>query len=190
MSAGIPKKTKSKAWLEFEKHVAEVYSNLGAIDIQHDINLAGNQIDVLLRLPTGDGLYYRTILSCKCYANAAGVDDVKEWHLVFSALRNLGLVDLAVIVSKTSFSKQAKELAEKSGIRLLTIAQLERADTDLLPYVREVRKEVAQDPVFVGKLYIPIRLRSHSDGSVVASADTLTSFLANSNERVLLVLGD
>ena len=48
-----------KAGLELERTVAGAYRQMGAWKVEHDIELAGNQIDVYAELETSDRSLHR-----------------------------------------------------------------------------------------------------------------------------------
>src|SRR5437016_4386794 len=114
--------SKVPEWKEFEREVAQLYRDLGAINVVDDVNLAGNQVDVYAEVPLPDGSYNRYAISCKRYNDAAGVADVREWHHFVRALRDANLVDTGVVVSRVGFSREAKELAATLGIKLFSLS--------------------------------------------------------------------
>jgi Restriction endonuclease len=132
--AQTARKVKTPAWKQFEEAVAQVYRELGAQDVSCDVNIAGHQVDVFARVPTPDGFFYRYAISCKDYASSTGIASVKEWHQVYSTLRAANKADIGVIVSASAFSREAKQLAEEVGLRLITFSELKWANTDLHPY--------------------------------------------------------
>jgi uncharacterized protein YjbI with pentapeptide repeats len=182
--------TKTLQWKEFENRVAAVYRDLGAIDVSTDVNIAGNQVDVVTKLPQIDGTYLKYIISCKHYADSAGIETVKEWSGVFEALKATKDAEVAVIISLHGFTRPARELADKLNIKLLSIEQLEWANTDLLPYLTEQRTAFCGLNVFKHDRYVPVRLRHETTRSVVFSSDLVHGFLSDADSHLLIVLGD
>ncbi len=182
-------KSQNAEWLEFERDVSDAYRALGARNVQHDVNLNGHQIDVYAEIPVVDGTFLRSIVSCKCYAGVAGIDDVKEVSHVFDTLRASRTVDHATIVSKRGFSRPAKQLAVTLGIRLLELADLVRSQIDLTPYRDDVINAFQAEPLFRDDFYIPLRLRDESC-QVVPSIESLEKFMATPEPHLLAILGD
>lgn len=190
----LPRKrkgTKTRAWRAFELEVAELYRVLGASGVDHDVDIAGNQIDVVASIPRIDGAdVTRDIISCKCYNARAGVADVREWLQVFEACKKVNMADSAVIVSKLGFSRNAKKLAGEVGIRLRTIEELRWANVDLKPYLKDVVSEFAQEQVFEDNRYIDLRLQLEGSASVERADDVVARFMARRSTQLLTILGD
>jgi hypothetical protein len=149
---------KAPAWRRFEREIENIYRDLGAINVVHDTNMDGNQIDVYVEIPLLDGTFERRIISCKHFDSAAGVESVREWNAVFQSLSHSGKVDVGSIVSATGFSQDANALARTTGIKLITIDQLRLASYDFVPYVKGQLAEFEAERVFDENLYIPTRV--------------------------------
>lgn len=180
--------SKSPEWRKFELDVAQLYRDLGAVNVQDDVNIAGNQVDVYAELPMPDGSFNRYAVSCKRYDTSAGIEDVKEWHNVVRTLKDSHRADTGVIVSQLGFSRPAKQLADEVGLKLFSFAQLQWANTDLTPYIDEITKAYEDVPVFKENLYIKTRLRIGT--ATYDGMATVAEFLKDPNKRLLLILGD
>ena len=109
---------------EFERRVAAIYRSLGAT-VQHDTSLAGNQIDVLIDETTEAGTPIRSAVECKHHSRPIGIGTVNAFAALILLLRNRGLVQRGVMISKSGFTKTARAAASEHGIDLLEFADLE-----------------------------------------------------------------
>jgi uncharacterized protein YjbI with pentapeptide repeats len=183
-------KPAAKPWRQFERYVAELYQELGAKEIAHDINICGNQIDVFAVVPSYDGSQVKTILSCKHHKGVVGVQGVREWNQVFQALFNAREADSAVIVSKDGFTQNAQRFAKDAGVRLTTIDQLRWASCDFAPYLQSKVSEFHAEPLFQKKHYIPLKVRFDGTQISTDADEAVLRFLAAADEAVLILLGD
>ena len=110
-------------WKGFEKEVANLYRKLG-LRVHRNVNLSGNQIDVLLEENTPSGKTLRTIVECKYYQKAVGIQEVRELISVFDFSKSVGEAEHAVLVSSAGFTKDAYLVARAAGIELLEIEDL------------------------------------------------------------------
>lgn len=186
----MAKKTVTKPWRDFELGVAELYQELGATEIAHDINIGGSQIDVYAVVPSYDGSYIKTIISCKHYTGVVGVGAVREWNQVFQPLFTARQADSAVIVSKDGFTQDAQLFAKQTGVRLVTIDRLRWASCDFTPYLRAKNAEFASEDVFRMKRYVPLRLRFDGEATAVDAHEATCTFLTAANQSLLILLGD
>ncbi|TEU13407.1 MAG: hypothetical protein E3J21_18705, partial [Anaerolineales bacterium] len=119
----------------FEHRVAAAYRKMGARKIEHDVELAGNQVDVYVEMEAADRALHRVAVEVKDWDRPVGIDVINEFASVVEDLRNARLTDEGVIVSTSGFSKRARNAAQTHGIRLL-----ELADLDIESRVAEVTK--------------------------------------------------
>jgi len=108
-----------KSGQALEQEVADAYRKMGARKVEHDVELAGNQIDVYVEMESADRGLHKIAVEVKDWDRPVGVDVVNEFALVVENLRNARLIDEGVIVSGSGFSKQARNAAQTYGIRLL-----------------------------------------------------------------------
>ena len=108
--------------IQFERRVAAILRALGAI-VEHNTSIAGNQIDVTVSEHTQSGALVRSAVECKFFL---GVDTIDAFAGVTILLKNRGLIERAIIVSKSGFTAQARAAANEHGIELLEIADLEQ----------------------------------------------------------------
>lgn len=106
-----------------EQEVADLFRRLGT-DVEHNVELVGNQIDIVVQDQTHSGLTTRIMVECKCLNRPVGVAAVVQAKKVFRELRQEGLVHLACIVSNSGFSRQARHSA-KNLIELLHVKDLQ-----------------------------------------------------------------
>lgn len=122
---------KSKPGRELERRVADAYRAMGARKVEHDVELAGNQIDVYVELETPGRLLHRIAVEAKDWASTVGIDVVNKFAVIVNLLRGKGLIDEGVIVSAAGFSKQARNAARDYSIRLLEPADLDAMVTEV-----------------------------------------------------------
>jgi hypothetical protein len=120
----MAKKT-TKMGKALERHVADAYRAIGARKVEHDVELAGHQIDVYVEMETADRALHRIAVEAKDYSKAVGIKIVRDFAAVVNTLRRLKLVDEGVIVSSSGFSRQARNAAKEHSLRLLEPADLE-----------------------------------------------------------------
>jgi hypothetical protein len=113
-----------KTGKELELWVADAYRQMGARKVEHDVRLAGNQIDVYVEMETSDRGLHSIAVEAKDWTSKVGVDIVNGFALRVGLLRNKGLIDEGVLVSASGFSKEARDAAATHGIRLLEPADL------------------------------------------------------------------
>jgi hypothetical protein len=186
----MKKAIKNKAWHDFEKEVAALYKELGAVKVIHDIDVDGNQIDVYVEMPIVGMGYVKTIISCKHYKSAVGVPQVREWNEVFVGLKHSGKVDLAVIVTGQGFSNKANTFAEAKGIKLVTIEGLRLESNDFVPYVKGQLADFEKEDIFARPYYIPMKVRMDGNKIILPVHDAVQTFLSESDSPLLGILGD
>jgi tetratricopeptide (TPR) repeat protein len=120
-----------KAGEELELAVADAYRQMGAWKVEHDVDLAGNQIDVYAELTTTGRSLHRIAVEVKDWQSTVGIDVVNRFAHVVELLRNERLVDEGIIVSTTGFSRPARNAAQSYGVRLLELADLEAMITQV-----------------------------------------------------------
>ncbi len=110
--------------LGFERKIAAIFRVLGA-EVEHDTSLAGNQIDILVSEKTPLGTLIRTAVECKYYSKPVGISIVNAYAGLMVLLKNRGLIEKAMIVASSGFTKSAREAAKEHGIELIEIDDLE-----------------------------------------------------------------
>lgn len=108
---------------KFERDVAALYRRLGA-QVKHDVSLAGNQIDVVVTDTTSTGGAVVTVVECKAYASAVGINQIRTFGIVVSLLRERGLAQAAAVVSASGFTRTARQLADEIRIDLVEFDEL------------------------------------------------------------------
>jgi hypothetical protein len=137
----------SKPGREFERRVADIYRAMGARKVEHDVELAGNQIDVYVEVESPDRGLHRIAVEAKDWRKTVGIDVINKFVDVVDNLRHRAkLIDEGVIVSKSGFSKQARSAAETYGIRLLEPADLEAMAAGKPVESRDTQKRPVKAP--------------------------------------------
>lgn len=116
---------KAKTGKELELWVANAYRQMGARKVEHDVEMAGNQIDVYVELETPGRHLHCIAVEAKDYIRPVGIKIVNDFAQIVELLRRERLINEGVIVSKKGFSKQARNAAQTHGISLLEQADLE-----------------------------------------------------------------
>jgi len=115
----------TKTGSELERRVTDAYRQMGARKVEHDVELAGNQVDVYVELETPGCLLHRIAVEAKDWSKPVGIDVVNGFAFIAGLLRSKGLIDEGIIVSASGFSKPARNAAKEHSIRLLEPADLE-----------------------------------------------------------------
>lgn len=154
-----------------EEAVADYYRKFGAAKVVVNEMLAGNQIDVYVEEETSSGSRVRMILECKDLHGSVGIARVNKFVAVVETLRHRNMMDHAVMVTASGYSKEARDAARVHEIRLLTISDL----AERLERMQSVRLlTIARDELFVA-LSREGRLRA---APVLAATDPTNPLLA------------
>ncbi len=129
--------------IEFERRVATIYRALGA-KVEHNISLAGNQIDVLVSEQTQSGTTLRSAVECKYFLRPVGVETVNSFAVLIILLRDRNLVDKGTLVAKSGFTNAARASGREHGIELIEIADLEHRVTGKESEMSRAEEEVRQ----------------------------------------------
>lgn len=129
--------------VEFEREVGALFRALGA-DVEQNTCLAGNQIDLLLREKTPSGMPIRIAVECKAFSRPVGIDVVNAQAGLAILLRQRGLIDRTILVSKVGFTPQARDAALTHGIELLELADLQQRAHGRPAAVQAAQVELAE----------------------------------------------
>ena len=135
-------KKATKTGKELERWVADAYRQMGAREVEHDVPMAGNQIDVYVELETPGRLLHCIAIEVKDWSKPVGIDVVNGFATITKLLRNECLIDEGIIVSASGFSRPARNAAETYDIRLL-----EPADLEAMVAEAKTRREPAEEPL-------------------------------------------
>jgi len=116
-------------WMSFEEEVAAIYRSLGAT-VKQNVNLAGLQIDMVVEETTPSKQHLRIAVECKFYKDHVGNRIVNDFSRVVQTLKQSGLIDKGIIVSFYGFTQDARLVAEKMGIDLITVDDLKQDISD------------------------------------------------------------
>ena len=146
--------SQSNTGKELEQQVAYAYRAMGARRVQHDVELAGNQIDVYIELEAPGHLLHRIAVEAKDWSRPVGIDVVNDFAQIANLLRGERLIDEGVIVSAKGFSKQARSAAQTYGILLLEPTDLDSMVAEAMAATGQVKPTFlaeAQDMVSPGR---------------------------------------
>src|SRR5262249_50655095 len=129
-------------WRDFEREVASIFRVLGA-EVEHDVAVAGNQVDVVVREQTQSGRPVTTVVECKAFDRPVGVAEVNALAGLYLLFKQRGLADAAVLVSKSSgFTRPAREAAAAHGIELVEFEDLRQRVANQSPALAAAVTEV------------------------------------------------
>jgi hypothetical protein len=127
----VTKKT-TKSGEKLELWVANAYRNMGAWKAEHNVPMAGHQIDVYVEIAGLDHSLHRIAVETKHWKSRVGIDVVRDWVLVVDDLRRAGLVDEGVILSSLGFTQPARQAVAEHVRRGLPVRLLELADLEAI----------------------------------------------------------
>jgi nucleoside 2-deoxyribosyltransferase len=133
--------------LAFEREVASIFRALGA-RVEHEVALAGNQIDIVVREETPSGSEIITAVECKAFSRPVSLDVVDAIAGLAHLLKQRGLVHRAAVVAAQGFTRAARDAGRSHGIELLEIDDLRQRVSgkavELSNALREVEEEERQ----------------------------------------------
>lgn len=135
--------TKAKAVLEgyeFEREVAAIFRALGA-KVEVDVGLAGSQIDIVLKEKTPSSSEITVAVECKATNRPVGVQPVVAFASISQLLRQRGLIDRAIMVAKSGFTRHARQAADEYSMELLELADLKQRAESRPEAIEEAQKE-------------------------------------------------
>jgi hypothetical protein len=130
---------------EFERNVAAIFRALGG-RVEHDTELAGNQIDVLVTERTPSGLTVRTAIECKAFSKQVGLGTTNFYGQLSQLLKQRGLIDKFAIVAQSGFTKNARKAGREYGLELMEYDDLRArvAGREALVRDEEIQVETEQ----------------------------------------------
>jgi len=144
-------KKATKTGKQLEEYVADAYRALGARRVEHDVELAGHQIDVYVELDTQDSGLHRIAIEAKDRASTIGIRVVNDFLTIVDHLRRERLIDEGIVVSVTDFSKQARNAGRTGCVRLLKLNDLKK-ERIIRHWVEEYLISVRKNEVLLADL--------------------------------------
>lgn len=126
----MAKKTIRQTGKLLETDIVGIYRKLGARKVEHDVDLAGNQIDVYVEIEAADKSLHRIAIESKDWSASVGIDVVNNFATIVDTLRRQRFIDEGIIISSKGFSRQARIAAKTHGLRLLEPDDLATLITD------------------------------------------------------------
>jgi hypothetical protein len=111
------------ASFEFERNVAAIFRTLGA-RVEHDTELAGNQIDILVTETTPTGITVRTAVECKAYRKQVGLRTTNFYAQLAYLLKERGLIERFALVAPSGFTRMSRNSAREHGLELIEYEDL------------------------------------------------------------------
>src|SRR5688572_28619644 len=123
----------------FEKEIADLYTLMGYA-VSHNLNIDGQQIDIVVSMDICGSGTFRQIVECKFNSanGTVGNDDVQSIAGAYIISKVKRQIAGCVIVTNTDFSVNAKEAATSAGIILKTRDQLINELVDFKPYLKKL----------------------------------------------------
>jgi tetratricopeptide (TPR) repeat protein len=155
--------------------------------VEHDVELAGNQIDVYVELETPGHLLHRIAVEAKDYTNPVGIKIINDFEQIVNLMRRERLIDEGIIVSANGFSKQARNATQTYNLRLLEIADLEAQAEEAKAEgrTRPTKPPIALPPT--PYFAHPYPLQANFTGRV-KERQTLTTWLTHNLHPVMAVI--
>ncbi|MFB0533754.1 MAG: restriction endonuclease [Anaerolineae bacterium] len=178
---------KAKTGKKLERRVANAYREMGAWKVEHDVELAGNQIDVYVELETPGRLLHRITIEVKDWTDPVGVDIVNGFAQIVKLLHSERLIDEGIIVSAAGFSRPARNAAQTYGIQLLEPADLDAMVEEAKAAGRTQPTAPPVPPPPTPYIAHPYPAQEHFTGREQERAD-LTAWLAADTQSLLAVI--
>jgi len=131
------------AGYEFEREVAAIYRALGA-KVSVDVGLAGSQIDILLKEQTETGSEVTVAVECKSTKRPVGIESIVSFASMAQLLKQRGLIDRATLVSRSGFTRHARQAAAEYTLELLELADLKQRVKGKQKAVKKAKEEFDQ----------------------------------------------
>ncbi len=109
-----------------------------------DVGLAGSQIDMILKEKTSSGSDITVAVECKSTERPVGVQAVVSFASVAQLLKQRGLIDRAIVVAKSGFTRHARQAAKEYTVELLELADLQQRVEGKQSAVQEAEREFEQ----------------------------------------------
>ncbi len=170
---------------EFEKEVAELYTLMG-LKVEQEKVISSHLIDIYGELATG-AIRFRLAIECKSTSRPLGAADVQKFAGITALLKNRGLIDKAIIVSKGSFSESAKRAADTHGIELVTFKELASSIIDFSNYLNWVSERFRLHPL--REWFVEPTIIDHR-GKRYPAFDFIDEWIESSDRNNLAILGD
>jgi len=129
-------------WRDFEVQVANLYRKLPNSTVYRNVNLNGNQIDVVLEETLSSGRIVKSIIECKYYRNPVGVKEVRDFANLITFFRDAELASHGILVSSNGFTKDAFQVASSAKLDLIEYSDLE-AKVKSLGYSQKGTEKIA-----------------------------------------------
>ncbi len=110
---------------KFERRVAQAFRDMGAWKVEHDVEMAGNQIDVYVELAAARRLLHRIAVEAKDWRKPVGVRVVNDFAAIVKLLRDGGEIDEGIVASPVGFTRPARKAADAHGLQLLEADDLD-----------------------------------------------------------------
>lgn len=171
----------------FERRVGRLFELQGCI-IQHDVEIAGRQIDLIVEERRGI-FQTKYLVECKDQdkpVTTAQYDAFKS--KLASAANAINPRVRGIMVASTEFVKEARAQSEHDDIRLITIAELERQLLDFTAYVHHLMHRLQVDPR-LSTFVLPDLRREHNVRSEPAN-ELIDEWMLDAQSNHLTILGD
>lgn len=109
---------------ELETEIINIYRQLGANEVTPNINLHGNQIDLLVTMKFKDGTIHKLVIEAKNWDQNIGVEAVNKFINVVRNLQSIGEIHGGVMVTTSGFTQDAQQAAMAHPLRLITLNDL------------------------------------------------------------------
>lgn len=192
--------------LKFENQVAEIYRLMG-YEVKQNVGVLGHQIDIILTYTMPDGTRAKTAVECK-YVEGGNLkkNDVMKNINALEHLKNNHKVQNLIIVTTEGFAKNIWDAAQISGIKLLTIRELQAKIINFDSYVNRIiydfehwdeYKDGQRKPIIelferanLCEYYVHLRCRDSNDVVYDPIDKYIEDWLSKGDKNHITLLGD
>ena len=178
----------STTWRDFENSVSALYELLG-FDVEQDVDLSGQQVDIIAeKVVSGMGAT-RTIVECKFHLSGnVSNQDVQDFAATFISLAPTNQLTYGALVTNTGFTKQAKSTAASiPNLSLLTVADLEEQVFSIAPLLRDWVADYESQKIFNSYVSSGFKIGEKTNSDVEAA---LLRWIDSDASGFITILGD
>lgn len=173
----------------FEKEVKETLEALG-YEVSHDELLSGSQVDLVATLK-GPLLTQIILIECKDTADQEGVNTVRSAFAVRESVKSRHPHAISMIVSKSGFTKTAKDAAKNLGINLTTLVEIKSKLFDPTRIITCIVDDYESGELRKSYIELSCQISERGQGTVYKPVESfIDKFLETSSKPGLAVLGN
>ena len=176
----------------FEKTVASIYRNLGYIVTEDVTSPGGKQTDLVAKRTVPGAPPVCIYIECKDHGKRLGAVEVRSFLNDYITSNRQQVYSAGVLVSRTGFTRNAKDVVQDDRCKLLSINELADEVLNVDNAMRSFVSTYEASDMF--DTYLPLRYESQSDRKLaVGKRGSLEAGFKkwhSSPSPVLVMLGD